>query len=1611
MPTLLPSNILCHSLRLPRLDEEAQRTLSDAEKRALTLSCRTGAAVHLNRSSVFVNGGLTIPLGLPQVNSASLQQELILYFARERQSSSSFQNLSEWISNETFELDLISRKWERVVTNANPSLDERDSDSKTTAPIAGRIFHSMCCCDGFLYVFGGLVVSQQSNYEFIATNELWALDLVSRVWTLIGSDPSITRRFNHSMHVLNEEKHDKDTLIVIIGGLNNMDRPVHVVDVYNITQNRWESGDDSSASGDLVDLVANVDGQNTQLVKGTNFSLLMERNESQTSDLILYVPTDDTTDTRSNPLVSLPLMPNAKGSRMPFYHASEDTKKRLQMPFHLQYPSGGCFGQNIIISGFHPKVHSSNFHCFTYNIPSGKWTEISTSCDDSDVMNHNLGQLFVWKSHHKVVFLGSKDSSDWLPSIQTFDTIICISLPVISVFHQAIGYQLSGEKSGTSLDSTKSNRDNFESYSRYIAPPLEITSIASVLPSHAMALGKDALELYGKYLSDFEFITEEGDSVSASTFLLRKRWGRFFDTILAEGYVKASLEFESHNIHNEFTKLSGDSSSQHFSQASQHFDSIGSKEQPGYSQESVDETANKADVSALIPTIYPLLNRKSTPLFFANRPTMNGLFTPSRENPSEYDLDHSKSEHSALPSSQTSIRGPKEQSDQTNHEVSSAGSNKTTSSSTGMIFRLPFQECGETTHSAPTLQTSHSDPSRLEAIDKMTHQSSNRRKSSASASLLSETPRSMNRRASHPVGSTIDNLYPVHGSLSHAVSPYNSRKASITSQNSSISYVSSSSDRMGNSVNRQQSGESNLSLSMAGIGTINVNLPPPQPMPNEPVPTLPHPIQSDISSSRASAKNSPLSSRRSSLYHDALHSMSVPISQAIASQNISATDNGTSSDGEAYSFHKRSMDRQLMEDNLIDVELDPDSLNHTFSKSPLTKNAYTSRESSFYGKFPFQQEEARPSWVSVDDSNLSGASTAPNELEPLLLPRSLYMPWPTSTVRAFAEFFYTGQVNGKWLFSPISLNLFVMAKLYEVPLLYDLMSEVIYSIIGKKEESLLVTAESLKRLFLLKVTKRFFGDEETIKITLDNHNTYQEFLEFEQSLKSIDDGYFDLNLMKNGLRKTSTGTNESNDSMYGDKSTSRDSRDGTLPSIPILFAGGPRDSHNSIGSVGFPPNMNFPSHKLSHSYASKPNKKSSLSKEVNPCSSSSSLGDEVKREELEALKNESLREESNDSKLGPKSEKEDEIHSEEAEQQKLKNMSQGEVAELDTRLLDVRTTNCTDETEECQEPSEILAAGNTHDDNKKVYSSSSSDSGDLGIAFGSEATSKIEKKMRQRDADESVDPLAKIGDSQLPSIKNILSYFRQGDKSYKQDTSPNNVEMLTLDSMASPNALPPIDYILELIYDTSVLANDLRLIIRSMSCIKLSKRLKVLKRKLSHDIVLYDEEFKKLEKPLDIVERVPTNPAGKLHEKVPPTVKLPDTLTPTSSSEKLAKSLSSISFDKRSPLQISSDALRRSAGSSAHSSTRALSSEGNFPDQEAPAEKQSKPAANAPKVVKLKKVNSHLASSGLTGAGMFMGGSFGLTPAPSASGAKKKKDSTSSNTSGLGNFPFFGKKK
>lgn len=1466
MPLLQPSSCSGFELELPKLTSSSLNLLDEPSKRKVTLDCRSGAAVTLVRSNIFVHGGLTIPLNLSHVSCINIQKELIIYFSKEKNNASNFTKLDDWISSETFFLDLISRVWRRVEVNfddtgdnageTNNENEHTGGDHKINSSITGkeedtlsptfkeRLYHSMCFAESSLYIFGGLVVSPQSGYELIATNELWKLNLQNKKWTLVSKDPQITRRFTHSMHTINHDN-EEDTKLIIVGGLNNIDMPIHHIDIFNVTKNYWETESDTSK------IIVNCESEEISLCKESNFSILFENNEAKIPTLAFYVPNpskspqpntgeassrEHTSYDCSSSIVALPLMHDAQGMRM---NSKSDHSDHLEVPHNLQFPTGDYFGYTIVIAGFYPSCETSNFKCFVYDTSSQQWTTLGITCDDSDINKHRFWKLLAWQSHHQTLLLGTKNDDYNLPSVQRFDFLLSFGLPMISIYNrtltnannQKIDLKTSSSDKKTpsrdssiaaeTLDPKESENQpfrqasyastatsQFESYIRYIAPPSDMTSIRTVFPPYAMVLGKDTLEIFGSTLSDFEFITDEGDSIGVPIYLLRKRWGRYFDMMLSQGYARACAEYENTGQASEFIRFSP-----HSSQIVNP-----SKNSGTLSRASFETFANRGNQQQQEdmegPRSYSLnLDPHQAEIVSGEHVGSNSSFHENDE------------EDPVSPPSRSQIEHIKQLRAERNLPKQVAIS--TTSSSGGMIFRVPFQENASAAMSDTVLSKKE------EHEDK-------RRSSSVATAALDHLKLSSHadrwRRASHPNPSISRpddgrNHYTTSRLLSSSVQ--NSRRtSSIASHSSSISYVSSSSDRMGNSMYPGSGNGSSVGSSFLGV--LNVALPPQEPIPSD---TLPPPPAISSSASKRnsfaefvyshSSKSSPFSSRRPS--HD---------------RRSSSSDLRRPSDQ-----YPPSLDRQMMDGSQV---LDSPSDAVSFQqKSLLGKMSQKSADSwpNLSGKLHKNADTKRPSLDSNTDSTDSANSI---EWEPLLTPRTLYMPWPTATVRAFAEFFFTGQVNGRWMLAPVVLNLLLMSKIYEIPLLYNLIIEVLCSIIGRKEDSLCVICDSLTDALRNKVLRLSNDDHELMESYLQKNETYNELLKLRKSLETIDDGYFDFDLIKKVSRAFSASSNSDS---APDKSSIAGGTQRTSSIIPTVFAGGPRDSHNSVGSIGgYPPSFRQP-----HATPQRVNNKSSLSKEISSATpgNKAGLSDLAGLEELEPDEKitaqdkgdkqiESRFEASDDEQSHYSTSDSSSDETEEEYEDALHETPSRSSVDLRGTIIDARGNTGSD-----------LADGEYHEEFEKnidelnnesqkpkseVGSGSSlSDSDELNSDIGLLSLNKMRRKIAgQDDLDESIDPLFKVAfDSNATEAKNATSRSSRDDTAHYGSTAP------TLENLASPNALPPVEYVIKSIYRTAALINYPRLMIRCLDCIEISKRLRSLKLKAILELNEIEEDLKK----------------------------------------------------------------------------------------------------------------------------------------------------------------------
>ena len=80
--------------------------------------------------------------------------------------------------------------------------------------------------------------------------------------------------------------------------------------------------------------------------------------------------------------------------------------------------------------------------------------------------------------------------------------------------------------------------------------------------------------------------------------------------------------------------------------------------------------------------------------------------------------------------------------------------------------------------------------------------------------------------------------------------------------------------------------------------------------------------------------------------------------------------------------------------------------------------------------------EANNSLFSNPLLDFENAESGKFRMELSLIPRKLYMPFATSSIKAFCEYLYTGQVGNKWLLSPVTLDNLAISKFLDVPLFY-----------------------------------------------------------------------------------------------------------------------------------------------------------------------------------------------------------------------------------------------------------------------------------------------------------------------------------------------------------------------------------------------------------------------------------------------------------------------------------------------------------------------------------------------------------------------------------------------
>ncbi|KAG7662509.1 MDS3 [[Candida] subhashii] len=1109
MATLIPTASACHSLQLPPTEKDDR----------LNLNVRTGSASTLYNSLVFTYGGLTMGLELKDFTIEEIRD---IFQSKINASATRYRSFDKYLSGELFYLSLIERVWTRVTFKT----------STTTRP-SPRLLHQLCAVNNCIYLFGGLTIPENQSQEkyLIPCNDLWEFNLEKNKWTCLhdGAHYHLDKaipcpRYNHkitpisSLSFVNRKDHFG---IFIGGGKDENSNMIYDNAIFDLVEKKYVGSQPihlSVTSGKptkdqqlgLTNFIANDDHLlNVDITKSMLIDFVEEVEAIQTVDgkgklpsttreesLVVYAPTQEGA---SNPLVSFKIGKMIKhGKPLPIHRKTAYKKQtNITIPFNLSYPSGGLFGQNVVITGF--LENEFDISIFIYNKPTGKWSRMNIFCNH-DYGSHRFWGGFAWQSHHKVILLGNYLTSRTSSSIRFFTLMITVSLPITNILasselagghhHAADGTRIyhhrklddssdecstdssSSAASGgdleshessipdstrhqsvTSVGTEKSNHTpiSFTEYVHYAAPKQTFTTIRSVFPPAAITLGRNAFDRYGDLVSDFEIVSSNGDRIPVCLVVLMERWGRYFISLLSRGYVQAVDKFES-------------------DQAKGLFEG--------------QRLRSKAS------------NSSSTTGSASMKLSASGSSVASNEASS----DNNTTQESTSPKSQ-SAKTTKEKEDADKKTKLHLSMHLPRTPKDAPQFRLPFQD------------------------------------SSESSSMDSPAPTNEKVPSPEPPG-----MRPNMASYSSAIDPHQT----------------STTTRKGSVASFQSSHSSLLTSHLQDI-------PPQLPLPVEPIPAVPV-TSSFRSSSRKGSQDH--SSPRASLIHTLTALRNIPSSgksprgspfgsprASISAQgNIIGSSGAGGGGGGSDLFsspfpnlrpnpgrspvggtnRRKSTDAVNNPISPMDAaepakssEVEPEQkpANNNNAAAAIFSNSSSdapTRDSSLASSCDYSK-------VSSDDAaSTSTAKYALNEkysdrvfenallnfedievdkfrMEPSLIPRRLYLPWPTITVKAFCEYLYTGQIGNKWILAPTVLDNLLIAKFFRVPLLYDLISEVLFGIIGRKEAYIVGEGNKLK--------KKYFDLLEDIGIPIDPDFKFP-LDEYEGFMDTVDDGYLDIALLK-----------------------------------------------------------------------------------------------------------------------------------------------------------------------------------------------------------------------------------------------------------------------------------------------------------------------------------------------------------------------------------------------------------------------------------------------------------------------------------------------------------------
>ncbi|CAH6720923.1 negative regulator of sporulation Mds3p [[Candida] jaroonii] len=1096
MSSALPIPSRCHSLQLPPVEKDDR----------LNLNVRTGSASTLHNSFIFAFGGLTIGLDIAKITIS----DILYTFSSTLANSSKSKNMFRYLSNEMFYLSLIEKVWSRV------QLGPKDPKPSP------RIFHEILAFNNCIYLYGGLVInpkykltdeSKMSSVPqdlLVPMNDFWEFNLETNKWTCYydGNDEDFTPRpsFCNKMTSINSLSFvgKADHFGVLIGGGKDINsNPIYTNLVFdlvdkkfipeyfslNINSPKESTSDLNNFANTDDDYNLNIDYSNSVIINFNNQfthynhqSFANEDNLIKSPDLndqgksneslLIYSPVKDSSKI-SNPLLSFKISKSLKsGKILPVHRKFDDiTSKTNQIiPFNLRYPLGGLFGQNLILTGF--LENDYDISIFVFNKPTGKWSRLNVFCNH-DYGSHRFWGGFAWQSHHKVVLIGNSVTSRTTSAVRYFNCIITVSLPVTNILASS---ELAG---GGHYHDSEGNRIYFDDFNK--------------------STTDDSTDSMKSSSDDAEKIVEKSIDRPLTPPDSSRRPS--YSSKGSRGSVSTSKSPRAISF-SEYV---------HYAAPTNNFTTINSIFPPAaitlgrnFLDRFGDLTADFEIISVngdRIPVSLMVLIERWGNYFIE-------LLARGYVNAVEKFDQSQQSDDQRLRSSQDKSIGSLKASIASSHASSISSSNShdkkgrlsknNSAVNTTTLTSVSSPQLKSPNLSSTNISSNFSSPTKdEEKVDKTYHLSmplSQRRSNDAPQFRLPFQDSSSNN--SNVSVEKVDKKEDMSLNLpDKSIDPYSNNLVSHQSRKGSVSSFSSSSSLLASHLQ---------------------DIPSQLPLPTEPIPPVPTNAQYK-SSSRKNSND--LSSPRGSLIHTLTQLRNIPVKSPRSSPFTSPRASISQQGGLGLTNLNKMGNFEMSSCPIPNLKPEKKKEEEQKSTPPEPTDSSSSNEEEFN---PFNN-------ILLNFENLENGTF---QMESSLIPRKLYVPFTTTTIKAFCEYLYTGQIGNKWLLSPTTLDNLALARHYKVPLLYDLISEVLFGIIGRREIWVIKRANELKTEYFKLLKETNTPHDPDFEFPLDE---YQGFID------TVDDGYLDIALLKKILRSNQVNEKKRKEKEAVSKKSSRKS--------------------------------------------------------------------------------------------------------------------------------------------------------------------------------------------------------------------------------------------------------------------------------------------------------------------------------------------------------------------------------------------------------------------------------------------------------------------------------------